>query len=168
MRGNIDIEDLLRDLKSTDKRIRDYAIKMLSKVANSTYLIFFIRQLHPAQWRWKVSATQALSKIGDELAIEKLKTLLLDIHPKVHNAAKKGLEKLGILKAYSNEEIMELISFLEHPNWWVRANASSALTSIGDKRAIKPIARLLDDEDEVVRETAKKSLSKFRKFKKTL
>ena len=43
---------------------------------------------------------------------------------------------------------------LTDEDWLVRRNAAESLARLGDPRAIQPVAALLEDENEMVRDTA--------------
>jgi len=153
-----DKNDLFRDLCSEDRKTRDYAIRMLRKNVDSREVVQFLRALRPTDWAGKVSACKLFTRLGDTLAIQKLKDLLLDFNPKVREEAEKGLNKLGIDKPYTEDEVLELVSFLSNSSWWVRVKAVKSLEALGDTRAIEPISRLLLDEDEAVRQAAKEAV----------
>jgi len=158
-----DRADLIRDLKSSDTKRRRYAVRMLTGKANSRQVSSFLEKLRPYDWEGRLSAISLLERIGDETAEEKLKTLALDFHPRVRSAARKSLKKLGVEHPYSDDEVLELVTYLDHPSWWVKTNAIKSLAMLKDRRALDPISHLLLDEDEQVREAAQEALAAIRK-----
>ena len=93
-----------------------------------------------------------------------LKSLIIDFNPKVRQAATKSLRKLGIDKPLSDDEVAELVSFLDHPSWWVKMKTIKTLEAIRDPRALEPISKLLLDEDEAVRQAAKEAVESLGKI----
>lgn len=158
--------DLFRDLKSADEKRRGYAIKTLAKNVSAQDVEVFIHKLKPFEWEGRLNAVKLLEKIDGAAAVEKLKNLLLDASPKVREAARKSLKKLGIDQPYSNDEVLELVDCLAHPSWWVKLQAIKSLAHIRDPRAEAPISHLLVDEDEQVRDAAREALEVLKKPKK--
>ncbi|GAG46477.1 unnamed protein product, partial [marine sediment metagenome] len=112
-----DRNDLLQDLRSSDDKRRQYAVRVLAKSIDSKEVTQFLRALRPHEWEGKISACRLFEKLSDELSVEKLKSLILDFNPKVRQAAAKSLQKLGIDKPFSDDEVAELVSYLSHSSW---------------------------------------------------
>ncbi len=146
--------DLLQDLRSSDLERSQYALRVLLKNVSTKDVIEFLRGLRANEWEAKISACRLLEKTGDEKAIEKLKALILDFNPRVRQEAARSLRKLGIDKPFSDDEVAELVSYLDHSSWWVKTKAIKSLEAIRDPRALEPISKLILDEDEAVREAA--------------
>ncbi|MEW5945284.1 MAG: HEAT repeat domain-containing protein [bacterium] len=155
--------DLLRDLKSSDTKRRRYAVRMLSGKADTGEINSFLRKLRPYDWEGRLSAISLLEKNPDGEAVESLKALALDFHPRVRGAARRALKKLGVEKLFSEDEVMELVTYLDHQSWWVKTGAIKSLEALKDPRALDPISHLLLDEDEQVREAAQKAVESLRK-----
>ncbi len=156
---------LFRGLKSSDDKKRDVAFKVLKKHVTSIDVSSFIDELKPTDWAAKIGACRLLQVIGDDISISKLKELLVDNNPTVREYAGKCLEKLGVDAVYSDDEVAELVSYLSHPSWWVRAKAVEGLEAAGDVRAIEPVSRLLLDEDDTVRDAARTALEKLSRIR---
>jgi HEAT repeat protein len=154
-----DKQDLFRDLKSADERRRQYAVRALSKSVTAREVSSFVHNLRPYHWQGKLGAIKLLGKLGDEVSVEKLKAFILDFNPRVREAARRTLVKLGVTDPYTDDDVAELVSYLDHPSWWVRSNAIKALAALKDKRAVEPISQKLLDEDEYVREAAKEAVA---------
>jgi HEAT repeat protein len=158
-----DKHDLFRDLKSDDEKTRRYAMRTLSHSVSPREVAAFIRRLRPYQWQGKIGACTVLARIGGEESIDILLSLLVDFNPQVRQSARKALGKLGVKKPYTDDEVVELVSYLEHPSWWVRVGAIKNLALIRDRRALEPISQLLMDEDDTVREASKQALAAIKK-----
>lgn len=155
--------DLFRDLQSEDPKTREYAMRVLKKNVNSREVVQFLRRLRPNDWEGKISACNLFARIKDDLSIQKLKDLLLDFNPRVRQASEKALKKLGIVKPFTDDEVVELVGFLSHPSWWVKIQAIKSLEALGDGRALEPITRLMLDEDETVQQAAKQAVEALKK-----
>jgi len=159
-----DKNDLLYDLRSGDAKRREYAVRVLARNMDSAEVIRFLRGLRPQEWEGKISACNLFEKIGDPPAIEKLKSLILDFNPKVRQAAANALQKLGVTKPFSDDEVAELVSYLSHPSWWVKTKTIKSLEAIKDPRALEPITKLLLDEDDTVRQAAQEAVETLSKI----
>ena len=154
-----DKQDLFQDLNSEDENRRKYALKALSKNVTEDEVVTFVHNLRPYHWQGKHSAIKLLAKFSDELSIESLKAFVLDFNPKVRQAARRTLAKLGVTDPYTEDDVLEMVGYLDHPSWWVRLNAIKGIAALKDKRAVDPISRLLLDEDDTVREAAREALA---------
>jgi HEAT repeat protein len=96
------------------------------------------------------NAAVNLGETGDKQAIKPLAKALKDEDQDVRKAAKQSL-------------IQILIRNLDDKDPRSRATATKALGQIGGKRAIKPLAKALKDEDQTVCITAKESLAQVKK-----
>lgn len=71
--------------------------------------------------------------------------------------------KLG--RTNDNRAVEHLISALSDGNFQVRANAADSLAYLADKRAVKPLERVEDDdENKMVRRVAKESLERLKEL----
>ncbi len=159
-----DKNDLLQDLRSGDAKRREYAVRVLSRNLDSSEVVQFLRRLRPNEWEGKISACSLFEKLGDTASVEKLKSLILDFNPKVRQAAAKALQKLGIERPFSDDEVAELVSYLNHPSWWIKTKTIKSLEALKDRRAIEPISKLLLDEDDTVRQAAKEAVESLGKI----
>ncbi len=158
--------DLFRDLARGDKETREYALRVLKRHADSKEAVQFLRKLKLNDWQGKIYVCKLFAKISDDLAVQKLKDLLLDFNHRVRREAEKSLKKLGIDQPFTDDEVVELVGFLSHPSWWVKTKAIKSLEALGEPRAIDPISRLLLDEDETVRHAAKEAVESLGKVDK--
>ena len=161
-----DHNDLFLDLLSNEDARRRYAVRMLTKNATTREVLDFVHHLRPFQWIGKLEAVKLLRKFSDEPSVERLKTLVLDYNPKVRQAARRALTQLGVEQPYTDQDVEELVSYLDHPSWWVKTNAIKSLTALKDTRAIEAISQLLLDEDDMVRTAAKEAVITLKRIKK--
>jgi HEAT repeat protein len=159
-----DKNDLLSDLSSSDSKRRDYAVRVLSKSVDSKEVAHFLNGLRPNDWEGKIGVCRLFERLGDSLAIDKLKSLILDFNPKVRQTAAKALQKLGIEHPFSDDEVAELVSYLSNPSWWVRMKAIESLEALRDRRALEPISKMLLDEDDTVRQAAEEAVETLGKI----
>ncbi len=96
------------------------------------------------------NAAKELGGTGDKQAIKPLAKALKDEEQSVRKAAKESL-------------IHILIKTLDDEDPRARATAAKALGQIGDKRAVKSLAKALKDEEQGVRSAAKEGLTKIQK-----
>ena len=136
---------------------------MLVKHATSRQVADFVRSLREIQWQGKIEAVKILGKTNDPVSVQRLKALVLDFNPRVRQAARKALGKLGITQPFTDDDVVELVSYLEHPSWWVRTNAIKSLAALKDKRAVEPISQCLLDDDETVRASALQALDDLKR-----
>lgn len=156
-------QDLFRDLGSDDEIRRRYALRVLAKHSSVRDVLTFLHSLRPYHSEGKLSAIKLLGRFGDEMSVEKLRALVLDFNPAVRKAAVRTLEKLGVKSPYADEDIDELVGWLDHPSWWVRLSAVKGLAALKDKRVVEPMSRMLLDEDDTVVEAAKQALAGMKK-----
>jgi HEAT repeat protein len=67
-----------------------------------------------------------------------------------------ALGKLG-----SSISVDSLIMSLKNPDWYIRWGAADALGKIGDKRALEPLTRIKDDDDDDVRRAVNEAIEKI-------
>ena len=96
-----------------------------------------------------VAAASALGELGDRRAVEPLINALAESSSDVRKSAARALEKLGATK----EQLFEgYLKALSSSNSDVREDAAEALGELGDKRAIKPLEKILQEEPPTVEE----------------
>ncbi len=125
-----------------------------NRVVDAGELTLLIRDLGNASWRVRESAFDTLVARGDA-AIPVLLNTLSDSHEQVKITA---IIALGALKA--RDAVPRLVVFLdskgELPDY-----AAWALGEIGDDRAVTPLTRLLNRNDEKIQSIAEEALRKF-------
>ncbi len=118
-----------------------------------------------------MSTIHALGCKGDPRAVDRLIKEFSDPSPLIWHTAAGAVGQIAKHKEAPDEireQIFEkLCALLSHDDPLVRKSAATALSNIGDERAVREIMRLLDDPDESVRATAVFELG-FRRFQPAL
>lgn len=109
------------------------------------------------------SATEAMGRIGTDLAIPTLIEALHDSNALVRRAA---AEALGANR--DRRAVLPLCRALQDENWIVVRGAADALAEIRDTQAVMPLMRALSDERSEVRRRALKALEHFGPLVETL
>jgi len=109
----------------------------------------------------RVEAVQALGEIQKEEALLPVCECLNDENLYVRAYAAEALGKIGQVDI--SLALLRLISSLDDPSPYVRAMMVAALGELQDPRAVDPIRKLLQDEDESVRGMALWALENIEK-----
>lgn len=125
-----------------------------NRVVDTSELAHLVRDLGNASWRVRESAFDALVAQGDA-AIPVLLNSLSDSREPVKITA---IIALGALRA--RDAVPRLVVFLDSRGE-LPAYAAWALGEIGDDRAVTPLTRLLNRNDEKIRSLAEEALRKF-------
>ncbi len=103
----------------------------------------------------RAAAASALGSIGDKRSIPDLEAALRD----ESNVRCRAVMALGTIGNAAS--LPALFAMLKDPVPQVRYHAVSALVKVGDKRAIEPLAVLLDDDDATVRRVVELAMKHF-------
>lgn len=153
-----DIEGAIRLLKSEDEQLRQFVAYLLGQAGDLRAVEPLIDALQDEHIGVRGAAANALGALGDSLVIPYLKPLLKQDNPQLSIWVAFALTRLGedhfnsITPALSSEDVD------------VRRSAILALRQLGDRRAIKPLLALCDDEsrrfeaDSTVAEAALQTL----------
>jgi len=107
----------------------------------------------------RTEASWALGIIADERAIGPLAHALKDEDWHVRKQAAVALARMS---NGNGKATKHLVHALQHSDWHVRKQAAWALGQLGDTRAIKPLIRVVsDDEDPVVQQEAAAALGEL-------
>ena len=136
---------LVRAMASTDPSTQNYAIDSLG-VAKEAILSFLVSSLQEDTPEIRRAAAYTLGKLGDQQAVEPLRTALYDDHSGVRREALDSLIQLEAAEA--------LIEALSHPDEDIRRSAVWAMYELKDPRALEPLIELLIDESSSVRQVA--------------
>jgi len=112
-------------------------------------LEFILQQLKDPDPFIRVEAVQALGEIKRQEALLPVCNCLNDENIYVRAYAAEAVGKIGHVD--TSFALLRLISSLDDPSPYVRAMMVAALGELQDERAVGPIRKLLDDEDESVR-----------------
>lgn len=127
-------------LNDKDFHVRHHAAEGLANIGMAALEVLIERINHPDEQCHR-HACEALSKIGDRLAVPPLMALIT--HPDA-NRRINAIRALGKLRAYEATEA--IIAALDDPDPQVVIDAGYALAAIGDERAIEPLSLRLDNE----------------------
>ena len=144
------VAPLVGSLSDADEEVRKYATRSLIKLNRLSVkpLVTLLEQKPgPAATG---AAIRALGDIADPLSLE---VLLKQLEGSGRAEAVTALGKLKDVRAVS-----ALVSVLHDPDWQVRMNAATALGPIGGPEQAPQLETLLEDEVNVVREWAARSL----------
>lgn len=148
--GPAAVPPLVRALADPDEEVRKFATRSLIRLNRQALqpLLDFLRQ--PRSPVETAAAVRALGDIADPIALEVLLPLL-DSPVKA-----EVVTALGKLK--DPRSVNALVAVLTDPDWQVRMNAAAALGPIGSDQQAQALEKLLEDEVNVVREWAARSL----------
>ncbi|MDR0912721.1 MAG: HEAT repeat domain-containing protein [Methanobrevibacter sp.] len=149
------IEELIETLKSDDEFVQEEA-RMFLEMRKDESLEPMIEALKTNKNKdVKISLGKVLGFIGDPLAIPVLIDTLSDMNKLVRREASTALIKMG------TPAVDPLIAILSDDDWKVRGAAAWALGGIGDKKALKPLENLLNDDSGFVKAGVKNSIAKL-------
>jgi HEAT repeat protein len=146
------IDELINDLSKNDEFIQEEAKSLLQEKGVEVVDPLIDALLNNRNKDIKISVAKILGDIGNEKAIDPLITTLSSPHKLLRREASTSLIKFG------NSAVDSLINLLSNDNWKIRGAAAWVLGSIGDKRAIDPLKKLIDDKNGFVKSGVKKSL----------
>ena len=109
----------------------------------------------------RVEAIQSLGEIPTELSLVSVCGSLNDKNLYVRAYAAEAVGKIGRLDM--SLSLLSLLTALDDPSPYVRSMMLSALGELQDTRAVDSIRKLLDDEDESVRNMAAWALENIKK-----
>ncbi|MEW6732674.1 MAG: HEAT repeat domain-containing protein [Acidobacteriota bacterium] len=154
---------LLRELRSEDRRVRRRAAEELGRIGGDQAVTALINALRDQDQFVSAAAGLALGEIKDKRAVEPLIVNLRDVNPEVRGAAAVALGRIGDIRA-----VEPLLTMLSDAEVYPRASAAVALGRIGDVRAASKIATLLrQDVDAQVRTSAAEALGHFGDIQET-
>jgi len=158
------IDDLRRLLHDEDERVRSAAVRAIGALSQGAgdgplgeeALELLRASLHDAGVV-AMAAAEALRSVGGAEAAEAARDLLARSEPELVQAA------VGVLARHGSAEAVEdLLALVPHESWSVRAEAIQTLAERGVVKAIPPILRRLETEqDDFVRETMLRALKKL-------
>jgi HEAT repeat protein len=152
--GKLTLKELITSLNDNDWGIRMNAAKTLVEIGEPA-VENLINSLEDNDWQVRWYAAEILGEIGDTRGIKPLINLLNDKNNGVHSNSLIALIKIG------KPCVEILIDNLNSNQWQIRENTAEILGEIGDIRSIKPLEKLLKDENDHVRRAAEVSLEKI-------
>jgi len=143
-----DKHDSSATLKCDEERTRRYGRAGVEQQRSRPARSPSTSAVAPLQWIGKISACSLLGRLGDAEAVETLRGPSRGFQPPGPPGRAQEPRETRRQETYSGDEVAELVSYLEHPSWWVKTGALRNLSLIRDKRALEPVSQLLLDEDE--------------------
>ncbi len=148
-------EEYIKDLKSENLMVRSKAIYHLGKKKKKGAVPILIDLLkHDQAKDIKISAIEALGKIGEETSVDELISVLKHNDNDIRIAACNALGNIRDPKA-----IRPLIRVL--PDKDIQLSAIWALGNIGDQSAVPALSNLLNNQNKYVSYNAAQSLKKI-------
>ena len=143
------LEPLIKSLGDVSYYVREAVVEALERIDPSwakteearKQVPRFIKALKDEDWRVRRAACLALGKLGDKRAVKHILFARTDKNVEVSRAALSATIKIG------EPAIETLINILrdKNVNRRVRITACIALGEIGDKRAVEPLANVLNE-----------------------
>ncbi|MDD5774772.1 MAG: HEAT repeat domain-containing protein, partial [Candidatus Omnitrophica bacterium] len=140
----IKIALVIRKLSSKRLETRKKAAWKLGEIGDARSVAPLIDTLRDPDSYVRRNVAKALGEIGDKRAVEPLIKAVEDSNSDVRSEAVKALAKLGALTV--ELEVKRYMIDLETPgNYYFREQAAEALGRIGDKRAIVPLIKAIEN-----------------------
>jgi HEAT repeat protein len=143
-------------LQSKNERVRSGAAMALGRIRVPDSIPLLVRVLGDPSPTVRRNVVRALGQFRGDEVIDALVMALGDPDLEVQEYASNALADRG------PDILPILIEDLRSPDPLVRKNVISALRKIGDKKAVVPVIKMLDDSDEVVRMFAVSALMEFK------
>ena len=156
IKNSRDLGVLSEALKDEDVRVREMAVRALSKIEDESAVDLLIGALTDPNGEIRRRAARALGKIEDTGAVQALGAVLNDEDLEVRRAAIRALGDIEDVSA-----VGWLIPALTDPNVEIRREATRALGEIEDASAVEALGAVLNDEDLEVRRAAIRALGEI-------
>jgi len=174
------IPDLLSRMDGKDPQVKMHIINVLSRFNTPEVHKALQEQLKDTNKLVRQSALAGIAKMGGDVSIDLVCSLLLDSDVDVINKAVDVIVHMNnpetvkylipALKAeneFSRRAAVEILNEIGTTNsikylleavadedWWVRSRASDALARIGGERVVSAVLELVKDKDENIRRAA--------------
>jgi HEAT repeat protein/class 3 adenylate cyclase len=129
-------------LSSEDVNVRRCVVEVLNNMKDPETCNSLMIALKDSDWWVRQIATQSLVSIKGDNVVKGFRELLKDPDENIRRCAVEFFNEVP------NETSFDyLIELLEDKDWWIREKTVTALGKLKDKRAIIPIAGMINDED---------------------
>ena len=134
--------DLLQD---ESEYVRRAAVEVLNQIGNTGAIKDLLGALRDRDWWVRVRAADALGTIGGPKVVEAVLSLVKDEDEFIRRCA---VEILIASKAHAGGDsvLSSLLEALGDADWWVRERAIDALADLGDRRAVLPLLRVMEQD----------------------
>jgi serine/threonine-protein kinase len=139
------VHHLLDILQDESEYVRRAAVEVLNLVGNTSAIKDLLGALRDRDWWVRVRAADALGSIGGPKVVEAVLSLVKDKDEFIRRCA---IEILVTTRAQGGGEAVlpSLVEALDDGDWWVKERAIDALAGLGDKRAVPPLLRVMEQD----------------------
>jgi eukaryotic-like serine/threonine-protein kinase len=137
------IKHLITVLQDESEYVRRAAVEVLNEVGDQNAVKDLLNALRDVDWWVKVRAADALGAIGGPKVFDAVIALIKD---KDEFLRRTAVEILNTSK--DPRAVDRLIEALRDEDWWVRERAVDALAAIGDARAVPHLVAMMEENPE--------------------
>ena len=137
------IKHLINVLQDESEYVRRAAVEVLNEVGDQNAVKDLLNALRDVDWWVKVRAADALGAIGGPKVFDAILALITD---KDEFLRRTAVEILNTSK--DPRAVDRLIEALRDEDWWVRERAVDALAAIGDSRAVPHLITMMEENPE--------------------
>ncbi len=139
------VHHLLDLLQDESEYVRRAAVEVLNQIGNTSAIKDLLGALRDRDWWVRVRAADALGTIGGPKVVEAVLSLVKDRDEFIRRCA---VEILIASKTHAGGEsvLSSLLEALGDADWWVRERAIDALAGLGDRRAVVPLLRVMEQD----------------------
>ena len=137
------IKHLITVLQDESEYVRRAAVEVLNEVGDQNAVKDLLNALRDVDWWVKVRAADALGAIGGPKVFDAVLALIKD---KDEFLRRTAVEILNTSK--DSRAVDRLIEALRDEDWWVRERAVDALAAIGDTRAVPHLVAMMEENPE--------------------
>ena len=137
------VKHLITVLQDESEYVRRAAVEVLNEVGDQNAVKDLLNALRDVDWWVKVRAADALGAIGGPKVFNAILALITD---KDEFLRRTAVEILNTSK--DPRALDRLIEALRDEDWWVRERAVDALAAIGDTRAVPHLITMLGENPE--------------------
>lgn len=137
------VKHLIVVLQDESEYVRRAAVEVLNEVGDQNAVKDLLNALRDVDWWVKVRAADALGAIGGPKVFNAILALITD---KDEFLRRTAVEILNTSK--DPRALDRLIEALRDEDWWVRERAVDALAAIGDTRAVPHLITMLGENPE--------------------
>jgi len=136
---------LLDILQDESEYVRRAAVEVLNQVGNTSAIKDLLGALRDRDWWVRVRAADALGTIGGPKVVEAVLSLVKDKDEFIRRCAVEILISSKV-QTGGDSVLSSLLEALGDADWWVRERAIDALASLGDRRAVPPLIRVMEQD----------------------